>query len=248
MPRRPSPCSRRTVLRAAALSTVVALSGCASIPDDGVSTDPTTRTTVANHTRSRTATATETTQSLPDGTFSFEAEVLSQATASRPSRVAARLTNETDRRVSLRMGPALLFSDTAGGEVRTPRPLVVLPETNVGPNEPPSGRVDGCWRWESERFVQSILETYPLDPGESVFERYDVYTSASADECFPPGEYYLDDVADVSGGRLTLTLVLVVAADRTLSVRTALSGVGAPSLSSTSSPSSPPDGASTDGV
>ena len=233
-----SPRSRRTLLRTLALSAagpaLAALAGCTSAPDGGASTDSTTRTTAANDTRSPVATETtppptETARPLPDGAFSFSAEAVSQATADSPPRVVARLTNETDRRVSLRMGPALLFSDTGPDEeVRNPHPLVVSPETNVGPNEPPTERVDGCWRWESAQFVQSILETYPLDPGESLSERYDVYTSTEADECFPPGEYYLDDVADVVGGRLTLTLVLVVADDRTLSARAALSGTGAP--------------------
>ncbi len=239
------PRSRRTLIRTLALSAagpaVAALAGCTSAPDGGASTDSTTRTTAAADTRSPPATETtppptettppptETARPLPDGALSFSAEAASQATADSPPRVVARLTNETDRRVSLRMGPALLFSDTGPGEkVRSPYPLVVSPETNVGPNEPPTERVDGCWRWESARFVQSILETYRLDPGESLSERYGVYTSASADECLPPGEYYLDDVADVAGGRLTLTLVLAVADDRTLSARAALSGTGAP--------------------
>ena len=202
----------------------VALGGCTARSDPSETGTPTNR---------RKPTETETPPSSPtapppDFDLSFEAEVRAQASESTPPRLGASLTNEANDPIRLGMGPALLFSDTAGGDLERRRGpdgnrLVTLPDTHIGPNTPPERRTDGCWTYRGEEYVQSIVEWRTLDPGEALSEQYSLYNDADDDSCFPPGEYvYQDRIYVATESRATvLTLTVTVEESRDVGVAAA---------------------------
>lgn len=160
-----------------------------------------------------TASPTETPTGTPDrrATLSFDATVERQPSPTAPAEVRVALRT-TSGPFEVRFGPALLFSDGTGPPSRD---VWILPETDVGPNDPPDEATDGCWRYTAERYVESSPpEGRPLAPDAPLTERYRLYTLGTDGPCLPDGRYRFDGPLELPNERVTLGLTLSLSGGR----------------------------------
>lgn len=205
--------SRRSVLQLSAIALSGGLAGCSTgqsgLEDNGTQTPTSSPTASARS-------PTESTRAAPD--LSLSAAIFQQPSTAMPAEVEVRLSNEGAKEVELGYGPALLFTDnSASDDLQWPENLVIDPETNVGPWKDPVRTADSCWRYpeDASRPVQSILEWRTLDAGESLSERYEVYTDSDADSCLPQGSYRFQDKGYVEKESRSMVLTLVLEVDDT---------------------------------
>lgn len=158
----------------------------------------------------------------PGTSVDFTAEVLQQATTQTPGRIVARLSNTGSEEVSVGFGPALLFTDNSSEDLEWPTDLVLVPDTETGPDDEPSAPTDGCWRFPDDGYIaiQSSLEWRKIAPGQSLTERYSVYTRGDFLPCLPEGVYRFQDKGSLEreSQPMVLTLVLTINGSHELSV------------------------------
>lgn len=202
--------NRRSFLRAAGVAATLGVAGCLGDGGAPATTDPTSDTT------GTTTTATTTTPTTTSGppaarSLSLDARVLWQADADRPARVEATLANDGDATVVAGYGRWLLFTDNAGG-LEWPEGISLAPVDSSGRATDLSRSDSGCWRaaTDEERTVVSILEYRGLAPGETISQRYDVFTADGASACRPDGRYVFEDGVTMRSddSEAVLTLVL----------------------------------------
>lgn len=205
---------RRALLRASALGTCGLTAGCLGL---------------RGATPSESPTPTETGTPLPTlpgpsppadmgGPLVFDATVVEQSTSDDPATVRTALTNAGESTVRVGIGPTLVFRADGNAFAHG---ILLLPETDVGPNRTPAGPVDGCWRYTDDDFlVRDVREWHTLAPEEALAERQRVYTVGTDRPCLPAGEYpFVDDVVWGEESReVRLTLILTVREDGMMSV------------------------------
>jgi len=126
----------------------------------------------------------------------FTADIINQQSQDTPVLTEARISNVGSEKLELGFGPALMISDgTSSDNEAWPEDLVLDPKSNVGSISSPVQSDDGCWRFPEDGriIIQSSLSYRELAPEESISERYQIYTAASAKTCLPSGKYKFQD-------------------------------------------------------
>lgn len=113
--------------------------------------------------------------------------------------------------VTVRFGPALLFTDDSNSSLQWAEDIVIDPKTDVGPWDEPVNE-NGCWRFPEggARLVRSSIETRGIEPDHSIGESYDIYTSGDAVPCLPEGTYLFQDPIETGAGAVVLTLKVAI--------------------------------------
>lgn len=187
--------TRRDGLRLLGGTLISSISGCANIPRQGTE-------------------ETETSSSLE-----FTSKVQKQQSEDSPAQVEVELINQGSETIEAVFGPALLYTDNEGSELRWSTEIILDPDTYVGPWDEPVQTKDGCWRYpdDGRTPVQSSLEEREIDPNKSISETYYIYTVGSDGPCLPQGEYVFQDKGRVSNeGDIIFELELSIGDDMML--------------------------------
>jgi hypothetical protein len=72
--------------------------------------------------------------------------------------------------------------------------IVIYPQANVGDLPVRRRTDDGCWRIPDDRIaVRSSISSYEVGAGQSVSEKFDIYTYGREIECLPAGRHVFKD-------------------------------------------------------
>jgi len=123
----------------------------------------------------------------------LSAEVVHQSSSNHPARIEATLSSAEGKRMRVKMGPTLLYS--GGAPIPESEGIVIFPQTSVGDFPKPVRTDDGCWRVSDDKriAVQASLSAYDVGAGQSVSEKFDVYTYGYGGECLPAGNHVFED-------------------------------------------------------
>lgn len=129
--------------------------------------------------------------------LSFAAEVVAQRTTDAPASLRAALANEGEGPCRIGTGETIVPSyETGPGD-----DVLLLPGTDVGPNDRPDELIDGCWRYTDDHLLtRDIVEWRELAPGDSLEETYDLLTRGEEGPCLPAGEYRFADTIQRPNG------------------------------------------------
>lgn len=123
--------------------------------------------------------------------LSFTAEVVEQQSENSPTTIIAELTNnsENEARISAQDTIVPRFEDGPDYHV------ILFPETDVGPNNPPDDSNEGCWRYTDDDFLaRDVQKWHTIRPGDALQETYRIFTRGEDGPCLPDGEYQFTDV------------------------------------------------------
>lgn len=118
--------------------------------------------------------------------LSYSAEVLEQQSPSTPATIRSELTNtsEQDAKIAARETIVLRYDD--GPDYN----LLLFPETEIGPNDPPNDSDEGCWRYtDSDVLARDIEEWHTIESGGAHQETYRLFTRGEDRMCLPDGAY-----------------------------------------------------------
>lgn len=181
------PIRRRKLLEVGAVVGASAFAGCATSGepdkvDDGAPTSPESPAGQGgDETSSPTGAATDGVDDL-----SYSAGVRDQQSSSTPATIRTELTNNSESRTTFgaRETIVLGYGDGPGNWI------LPFPETNVGPNDPPTEANDGCWRYTDEYFHARDEEVWhTIEAGRSFQETYRLFTWGDDRTCLPEGDY-----------------------------------------------------------
>lgn len=142
---------------------------------------------------------------IGDRSFSYSAAVVEQQSATTPATIRTTLTTDRgESQISARETIVLRYDDGPGYDV------LLFPDTDVGPNDPPAEPSEGCWRYtDSDLLARDIEEWHTVDSGDGFRETYRLFTRGADGQCLPDGDYrFLADVRD--GTRNELQVVVAV--------------------------------------
>lgn len=199
--------SRRSLL---AFSTTVlaTIAGCQTAnPSDGDSQPESESTTTEGDHSGTVPTSTESDQREYDPSdFSASAQLVHQPSVETPPTLELSLTNTSDEALAVKStknngDPLEGIRAWPDGE---PYFVMIPPNSsNVKLSEYPEQRRNGCWRLpeDAEPLVASMRGRPTLDPGESWMVTHHAYYYGSAENCFSPGEYALEEALAVGESR-----------------------------------------------
>lgn len=139
--------------------------------------------------------------------FSYTATVVEQRSATTPATIRTTLT--TDRgKAQIRAGETIVlrYDDGPGYDV------VLFPDTDVGPNDPPAEPSDGCWRYtDPDLLARAIEEWHTVDSGDGFQETYRLFTRGADGQCLPDGDYrFAADVRDETRDELQVAVAVSI--------------------------------------
>lgn len=131
--------------------------------------------------------------------FAYFAEVVDQQSESTPATIRTKLTTESgETEISSRETIVLRYEDGPGYNI------ILIPETDVGPNQPPEGPSGGCWRYTDNDFLaRDMEEWHSVDSSEGFQETYSLFTRGEGGHCLPDGDYlFVSTIRDKSRNEL----------------------------------------------
>lgn len=145
---------------------------------------------------------------LGDRSFSYTATVVEQQSATTPATIRTTLTTDSgETQISTRETIVLRYDDGPGYDV------LLFPDTDVGPNDPPTESSDGCWRYtDSDLLARDIEKWHAVDSEDGFRETYRLFTRGADGRCLPDGDYrFAADVRDETRDELQVVLAVSIA-------------------------------------
>lgn len=147
---------------------------------------------------------------LGDHSLAYSAEVVDQQSGTTPATIRTVLTTESgETEISARETIVLRYDDGPDYNV------LLFPDTEVGPNDPPDEHSEGCWRYtDSDFLARDVEERHSVDSGDGFQETYSLFTRGEDRQCLPDGDYrFVADIQDESGDELQVLVEVSITDD-----------------------------------
>lgn len=185
-----SPGTRREILQTVSTALAIAGAGCSVRRESDASPNP------ISTEPSKTP--------ISEYRFSLESVMKEQPSNVNPARFQVRLTNEGSKSVDLGYGVELMYSligppaeqgksfSSTAAEYFIIVPSKELPTGVTNPNE-------DCWQFGEGQEqitplpIPAIIKWRSVEPSKSISSTFNVYSKATNDICYPPGEYLFRD-------------------------------------------------------
>lgn len=140
--------------------------------------------------------------------LSYSAEVVNQRSASSPATIVAELNNNSVLPAQIIARETIVLELEDGPNHN----LLLLPDTEVGRNNPPEEPIEGCWRYTDGMYTyRDIALEHTILPFGNFEETYSLFTVGRETQCLPDGEYrFRGSVSDGNENELQLVLEISI--------------------------------------
>ena len=136
--------------------------------------------------------------------LAYSATVLEQRSTDSPARIRTELTNSGEQEIEISAKETIVLRYNNGPGFK----IILLPKTDVGPNDPPEETSGECWRYSKNNLLARDIEMWhSINSGEAFRETYSVFTKGDDTQCLASGEYWFTDtIQDREDNKLELLL------------------------------------------
>ena len=146
----------------------------------------------------------ETSSSGTVNDLAYSATVLEQRSTDSPARIRTELTNSSEQEIEISAKETIVLRYNNGPGFK----IILLPKTDVGPNDPPEEASGECWRYSKNNLLARDIEVWhSVNSKEAFRETYSVFTKSDDTQCLVSGEYWFTDtIQDRENNKLGLLL------------------------------------------